>query len=424
MKIKINPKSLKGNIMIPASKSLCHRAIICAGLSQGESTISNIMFSKDIQATCNAMKALGVGIVIDKHRVKVSGKSSSLVKEKNINCNESGSTLRFMIPIVATLGQTFTFNGEGKLVERPLDDYYKIFEEKNIDYINNEGKLPLTIKGRLTPSEYKIRGDVSSQFITGLLFALPLLDGDSKITITTELESKGYVDLTIDMLNKFSIAIENRNYKEFIIKGNQQYKARDYDVEGDFSQVAFWLVAGLLGCDISCGGMNISSIQGDRDILDIIKLMGGNIEISDSWIRSIPKETKGAIIDAKDVPDLVPVLAVLASLSKGKTKIINASRLRFKESDRLKAISEELSKIGANIKETEDGLIINGVESLKGGEVSSWNDHRIAMALAVASVRCTEPLIIDGAESVSKSYPNFWTHFKELGGDICEWNMG
>lgn len=424
MRIKINPKNLKGQIMIPASKSLCHRAIICAGLSQGESNISNIMFSKDIEATCNAMKALGVGISIDKDKVKVSGKSSLLVKEKNINCNESGSTLRFMIPIAATLGQNVTFNGEGKLVERPLDDYYKIFKEKNIEYINNEGKLPLTIKGKLTPSEYRIKGDVSSQFITGLLFALPLLHGDSKIIITTELESRGYVDLTIDMLNKFSINIENRNYKEFIIKGNQQYKSRDYDVEGDFSQVAFWLVAGLLGCDISCGGMNISSIQGDRGILDIIKSMSGEIEISDSFMKSIPKETTGAVIDAKDVPDLVPVLAVLASLSKGRTEIINASRLRFKESDRLKAISEELSKIGANIKETEDGLIINGVESFKGGEVRCWNDHRIAMALAVASVRCTEPLIIDGAESVSKSYPNFWEHFKELGGDICEWNVG
>ena len=198
----------------------------------------------------------------------------------------------------------------------------------------------------------------------------------------------------------------------------------NYEVEGDFSQVAFWLVAGLLGCDISCKGMNISSLQGDKAILDIIMAMRGEIEISNSSIKALPKETKAVVIDAKDVPDLVPVLAVLASLSKGKTEIINASRLRFKESDRLKAISEELLKIGADIKETEDGLIINGVESLKGGEVCSWNDHRIAMALAVASVRCKEPLTIEGAECVSKSYPNFWDHFEKLGGDICEWNMG
>ncbi|MFQ9979402.1 3-phosphoshikimate 1-carboxyvinyltransferase [Clostridium cadaveris] len=424
MRIKINPEILKGQVMVPASKSICHRAIICAGLSEGESIISNIMFSKDIEATCNAMKTLGVRIKKYDDKIKILGRSSLVAEEKNIKCNESGSTLRFMIPIAATLGQMITFSGKGKLIERPLDDYYKIFDEKNIAYRNNEGKLPLTIRGKLTPSEYKIRGDVSSQFITGLLFALPLLDGDSKIIVTTELESKGYVDLTIDMLNRFSVNVENRNYKEFIIKGNQKYKAINYEVEGDFSQVSFWLVAGLLGCDISCKGMNISSIQGDKAILDTIMAMRGEIEISNSYIKAISKETKGIVIDAKDIPDLVPILAVLASLSKGKTEIINASRLRFKESDRLKAISEELSKIGADIKETEDGLVINGVDSLKGGEVYSWNDHRIAMALAVASVRCKEPLTIDGAECVSKSYSDFWEHFEKLGGDICEWNMG
>ena len=424
MRIKINPKILKGQVMVPASKSICHRAIICAGLSKGESVISNVMFSKDIEATCNAMRALGVRIKKSEDKVKVLGRSSLIAEEKNINCNESGSTLRFMIPIAATLGQMITFTGKGKLIERPLDDYYKIFSEKNIAYRNNEGNLPLTIRGKLTPSEYKIRGDVSSQFITGLLFALPLLEGDSKIVLTTELESKGYVDLTIDMLNRFSVKVENRDYKEFFIKGNQKYKAMNYEVEGDFSQVAFWLVAGILGCDISCKGMNISSLQGDKAILDIIMAMRGEIEISNSSIKALPKETKAIVIDAKDVPDLVPVLAVLAALTKGRTEIINASRLRFKESDRLKAISEELSKIGADIKETEDGLIINGVERIKGGEVYRWNDHRIDMALDVGSVRCKEPLTIDGAECVSKSYPDFWDHFEKLGGDICEWNMG
>ncbi len=424
--IVINPKMLNGKIIIPSSKSLCHRAIICAGLSKVHSHISNVIFSKDIEATCGAMSALGVNIDIKEGNTNllVKGVENLNSNKININCFESGSTLRFFIPIACTTGGEVTFKGEGKLVERPLEDYYSIFKEQGIKYSNHEGKLPLSINGKLSPGEYKVKGDVSSQFITGLLFALPLLTSDSKIIVTTELESKGYIDLTLDMLKNFSVQVENRGYREFIIKGNQQYSARDYRVEGDFSQVAFWLVAGALGGNIDCEGINVNSLQGDKVIIDIIEKMGGKITIEGDKIKASPKNLKATVIDVSQCPDLVPIVAVLGALSKGTTEIINGARVRFKESDRLKAITTELNKIGANIEEREAGLIIRGVEAFKGGIVNSWNDHRIAMALAIASMRCTEPLIIEGAQSVNKSYPNFWKDFIKLGGDLNEWNMG
>ncbi|MDW8800435.1 3-phosphoshikimate 1-carboxyvinyltransferase [Clostridium sp. A1-XYC3] len=423
--IRINPSKLKGSIAVPSSKSLCHRAVICASLSEGVSNIENLFFSQDVKATCQAMSNLGVEVVYKgESKIKIRGTSKLEAKGNSIDCFESGSTLRFLIPIAATLGEEVTFNGKGKLVARPLGDYYRIFEEQQIQYENINGKLPLTINGRLKSGEYRIKGDVSSQFISGLLFALPLLEGDSRITVTTELQSKAYVDLTIDVLKAFSIEVKNVDYREFTIKGNQKYIASDYKVEGDFSQAAFWLVANVLGSEVVCNGMSMNSLQGDKVIIETIKSMGGEIVVEGEKVKALPSQTKGTVIDASECPDLVPVLTVLGALSEGTTEIVNAERLRFKESDRLAAITSELNKIGADIEEKEDRLIIRGKETLIGGKVNSWNDHRIAMALAVASTRCKEPLIIEDADSVKKSYPNFWEHFKELGGSVDEWNLG
>lgn len=422
--VMINPSNLKGEVSIPSSKSVCHRAVICAGLSEGISNIDNVVFSQDIEATCEAMESLGVNIEKQVSSIKIKGTEKLTVINNHIHCNESGSTLRFLIPIAATTGKRVTFEGKGKLEERPLEPYYKIFDIQKINYKNIQGKLPLTIEGKFKPGEYKINGNISSQFISGLLFALPLLDGDSKIIVTTKLESKPYVDLTIDMLKNFRVHVDNNDYKEFIIKGNQKYKRADYRVEGDFSQAAFWLTAGLLGANVLCKGLNMKSLQGDKAILEIIKAMGGEICIEGDKVRALPSKTKGTIIDASQCPDLVPVLTVLGALSEGTTEIINAERLRIKESDRLSAICLELNKIGADITEKADGLIIRGREFLKGGTVHSWNDHRIAMALAVASIKCKEPVIIKNANCVKKSYPEFWKHFRKLGGNISEWSMG
>lgn len=422
--VLINPGKLSGRVAIPSSKSICHRAVICAGLSEGISNIHNVFYSQDIEATSRAMENLGAGIYRGEDRIKVIASGKMKVKNTVIDCNESGSTLRFLIPIAAVTGERVEFTGRGRLVDRPLGAYYEIFDKQKLHYTNDNGKLPLTIEGRLIPGEYRVKGNISSQFISGLLFALPLLEGDSKIIIATPLESRPYVDLTIEMLQNFSVVVENHEYKELIIKGGQKYKAANYTVEGDFSQAAFWLTAGTLGADVVCQGLNMKSLQGDKAILDIIRDMGGKFSAEGSSVQALPSLTRGKRIDASQCPDLVPILTVLAALSQGTTEIVNAGRLRIKESDRLSAISCELNKIGGDVQEMSEGLIIKGRETLKGGTVSSWNDHRIAMALAVASIKCTGPIIIEDSECVKKSYPNFWEDFRRLGGNINEQYVG
>lgn len=423
--VDIEPSRLEGSVSIPPSKSLAHRAIISAGLAEGVSEIENINFSKDITATTEGMISLGMEVTNKDEKLFIDG-SGFINNEDNvtIECNESGSTIRFLIPIAMVKDRESTFTGKGKLVSRPLNTYYEIFDNQNIEYITTNGELPLTVKGNLNSGEFNVRGDISSQFISGLMFALPLLEDDSVINITTELESKGYVDLTLDTLNKFGITIKNDNYKSFYIKGNQKYKSQKYRVEGDFSQAAFWLVAGTLGSAVEAVDLNLESLQGDKAIIEIIEKMGGSILETKEGIKALPTQTHGAVIDVSQCPDLVPVLAVLASLSEGETRIINAERLRIKESDRLAAITSELKKLGANIEELKDGLVINGVDKLTGGEVISHNDHRIAMALAVASTRATGKVTIKDSKCVEKSYPHFFEDFKKLGGIVNEWNVG
>lgn len=429
--IEIQPSKLEGEIRIPPSKSLAHRALICAGLSDGISHIHNVEFSDDIIATSEGIKSLGAEVEIYQndhkymtHSIRVKGIRTLKPINNKINCNESGSTLRFLIPIFSLTEEEITFTGEGKLVERPLDVYYRIFNEQKIQYSNNRGNLPLTIRGKIRAGEFQVNGSISSQFISGLMFALPLLSKDSIIHMTTDLESKGYVDLTIDMLKRFDIEIQNKNYGQFYIPGNQRYKATEYIVPGDYSQGAFWIVAGILGVNIKCRDLEKDSLQSDKAILDIVNQMDGNLTVSKNSVTTSKSKTKGITIDASQFPDIVPILAVLASLSEGTTRIINAQRLRIKESDRLKAISTELNKLGADIEELADGLLIKGKERLNGGVVESWGDHRIAMALAIASISCKDTVTIQNSNVVTKSYPKFWADFKQLGGNIIERTMG
>jgi 3-phosphoshikimate 1-carboxyvinyltransferase len=408
----IKPSLLKGKITIPPSKSLSHRAIICASLSMEESNIKNIVFSDDIRATIEGMKTLGADIKEDDDFILV--KKSRIIENNIVNsvidCNESGSTLRFLIPLSLVLKDGCTFTGKGRLSERPLDVYYDIFKKSNIKYETNKGKLPLKVRGRLKGGSYNIPGNVSSQFITGLFFALPLLEVDSKIKVTGVLESKSYIDLTLAVMKKYNVNIEKIDEHNYHIKGAQKYKAFDYRVEGDFSQAAFFLAANVLGCKIEYLGLNYNSMQGDKEILSIIeKYSSPDREIT---------------IDASQIPDLVPVISVIASLKENcTTNIINAGRLRFKESDRLEAMASEMKKIGASIKETKNGLIIKGKGSLCGNTtVNSRNDHRIAMALAIAAIKCENPIILEGYESVKKTYPKFWDDYQSLGGVINEFN--
>lgn len=404
-KITIIPKKLKGLVKIPPSKSLGHRGIICASLSKGISTIENIDFSDDIIATIKAMETLGTEITCENNKLIVNGKNTFAKTGGIIDCNESGSTLRFLVPLSIVKYNKIKFVGKGNLGKRPLTTYFDIFSRQDINYELKDGLLDLEILGKLKGGEFKIPGNISSQFISGLLFSLPILDEDSKIIISTPLESKSYVDLTIDTMQKFGVTIKNHNYKEFTIDGRQNYKATNYKVEGDYSQAAFYFSANHLGNNVILEDLNSNSLQGDKVCVDILE------KISTTRTDTI-------IIDASQCPDIIPIISVTASLRKGTTKIINGERLRIKECDRLSAICTELKKLGANIEEQKNGLIIKGIKSLTGGIVHSHNDHRIAMSMAIASTRCINNLILESPNCTSKSYPKFWDDFKKLGGEI------
>lgn len=426
MKIKIKPGNLKGTIEIPPSKSYSHRAVIAAALAENgkKSKIDNLKFSVDITTTTDIMENWGAEIERFESALEIIGNGGKVVpKDKYVQCNESGSTIRFLIPVGITRENELIFDGKGKLVDRPLDSYYRIFKEQGLKYETTGGKLPLTVNGKLKPGNYEIDGNISSQFITGLLYALPLLEGDSKLIINKNLESKGYVDLTLEILKLAGIEIVNNDYKSFDIRGNQTYKSFDYTVEGDYSQVAFWIVAGIISAnrdnEVKCLHVNKNSLQGDREIIEIVTRMGANLEIFDDYVIVKPSKTKGTVIDISQCPDIGPVLTVLAALSEGETRIINGERLRIKESDRITSIKTELNKLGGNVSEEGDSLIIQGVEGFRGGvTVNAWNDHRIAMSLAVASTKCEEEIILEEAESVRKSYPHFWDDFVKMGGEI------
>ena len=276
--------------------------------------------------------------------------------------------LRFLVPIAALFDGVNRFVGRGNLGKRPLDTYYNIFDEQGIKYTYKEGILDLKTEGKLQAGEFKVKGNISSQFITGLLFTLPLLDGDSKIIITTEMESKGYIDLTLSAIKDFGVEIINNNYEEFIIKGNQNYKSRDYRVEGDYSQAAFFLSADALLNDVVVNDLKLDSLQGDKEVIDILKRMGLNLKNKNNGlIGEVNGKLKATVIDGSQCPDIIPVVSLVAALSEGTTEIINAGRLRIKECDRLAAVTSELNKLGAKITEKEDGLIIEGVTELKGG---------------------------------------------------------
>lgn len=422
MNLKITPAPLGGTLSLPPSKSLSHRALICASLSAETSHLKNLLIADDLVATTESMKSLGAEIMESAPgEMTVRGIQETPSQDAIIDCNESGSTLRFLIPLGLN-GQKNVFTGRGRLVERPQKIYRDIFDLQGIHYEKPEHQeLPLEVEGFLRPDHFSFPGNVSSQFISGLLFALPRLHGDSQITLTDSLESKDYIDLTLSMLRKFQIEVNvSADYLRYQIPGNQTYQAQNITVESDYSQAAFWIVAGLLKKETTLVGLEPDSLQGDRAILSIIESMNGAYRWQNGNLVVSPSDLQGTVIDVAHCPDLVPILTVLATQSKGTTKIINAGRLRLKESDRLFAMTSELSKLGADIKEDNDTLIINGPTPLTGGIVHSHKDHRIAMALGIASLLCSEELILGDAEVVSKSYPGFWQDLIQMGGIIHE----
>ena len=418
MDITIEPKPLEGTLRIPSSKSMTHRELIAAALAEGETKVTGVTWSQDIEATVRILSLFGAEIAKEETEegitVTIDG---GLKKQKEIltaDAGESGSTLRFLIPLGLLSGNHVIYTGRGRLSERPLTPYYEIFDEKRISY-QTKGGLPLEVEGNLPAGLYELPGNVSSQFFTGLLFALPLAAGDSLLRSTTALESESYVEMTLDTLARHGITIYKKASGLYEIPGGQHYKAGTFAVEGDYSQAAFWLVSGLAGGKMTLTGLSDTSLQGDQGILQILESMGGSISKGENIIAET-SATHGTVMDAENVPDLVPAVAALAAVSEGRTEIIHGERVRLKECDRLHAMAAELNKLGADVTERPDGLMIEGTKSLRGGKVSSWNDHRIAMALAAITPKLEGPLTIEGAESVKKSYPGFWEDFKKAGG--------
>lgn len=392
--VKIENSILNGAVTAPPSKSAAHRALICSFLAGGGSVFP-IINSKDMQATTGVIDALKRG-------------------DSTLNCIESGSTLRFMIPVAASLGKNVTFTGEGRLPERPVGEYLEILPKHNVK-VESNGFLPLSISGKLTNGTYEAAGDVSSQYITGLLLALANVDGDSAVILTTKLQSKPYVDMTVKVMADYGVYVKETEFG-YLIHGNQQFKKLDYTVEGDWSQAAFFLVAGAIGGNITVNGLDMNSTQGDKEIVNVIRNFGGNITVDDNEIRCFGGELKGTEIDASDIPDLVPIIAVLAAFAKGKTVIKGAERLRYKESDRIESVVQNLKLLGAQVQETTDGMIINGGKKLNSAKLKGFNDHRIVMAFSVAGLYIDGAVEIDDAESINKSYPSFFEDYNRLGG--------
>lgn len=411
MNITITPGKLSGAVTPPPSKSQAHRLLIAAALADGESVISNVAFSQDIEATLNCLDNLGAQFARDGSTVTVRGMGANAMSPlrrmayPRLDCGESGSTLRFLIPVALAVRGGGIFTGRGRLMERPLKPYFDLFDEKGIFHERKDGVL--TVTGMLTPGEYRLPGDVSSQFVTGLLYALPLLEGDSEIILTSPLESRGYVDMTLEALGQFGVSVEAWE-NGWHIPGGQLYQPRSLTVEGDWSQAGFWYAAQFLGSAVEVGGMDPGSTQGDAIIQTQAEELGLDL---------------GAIaleLDVSNCPDLAPPLAAMAALRAGQTtRLTNAARLRVKESDRLSSVTQVLGALGADVTEGPDFLEIRGRETLTGGvTVDSFNDHRVAMMAAIAATRCQEPVTITEAECVAKSYPDFWEEYERLGGKI------
>ena len=412
MNIVIEPSPLKGEITAIPSKSVAHRMLICAALADGPTTLRIPKTSDDIDATADCLRALGAAITVNNEDYIVE----PIAQIENIpllDCGESGSTLRFLLPVAAAAADRCRFDGHGRLPERPLSDLTDAMKEHGVSFDGE--KLPFTIGGRLRGGIYRLPGNVSSQYITGLLLALPLCEEDSVIELTTALESASYIDITLSVLKTFGITVHcERN--RYIIPGKQVFRSPGtLPVEGDWSNAAFFLTAAALNNDIAMTGLNPNSAQGDRKIIALLEQLGAVTQKDNGRLTLRSDDLKGCTIDIQDTPDLLPVLSVAAAFAQGKTTFINAARLRLKESDRLASSAAMIENLGGRAEVGEDELTVYGT-GLIGGTVESCNDHRIAMSAAVAATRCSKPVTILNAEAVKKSYPGFYNDYNKTGG--------
>ena len=406
MEVTIRPGKLSGSIAAIPSKSAAHRYLICAALADKVSRLRLSASSEDIDATISCLRALGA-------EIKADGDVLSVLPIKNtprdplLLCGESGSTLRFLAPVVCALGGG-TFKMKGRLPDRPMDELNRALISGGVAV--DKTRDTISYRGKLKGGEFSIPGNVSSQYVTGLLLALPLCGG-GKVTLTSSLESAPYVDVTLEAMSRFGIDVV-KDGDSFTVGDGASYRSADVCVPGDWSNAAFWL-----SCGVGVTGLDPESPQGDKEILEILSRMGAGVDVSRGEVKADIVSLRGIELDAKEIPDLVPVVSVLCGIASGRSVIRNISRLRAKESDRVGSVCEMLGALGAETKTDDDSITIIGrAGKLRGGRVDSHNDHRIAMAAAVAANYAESPVTVAGAEAVGKSYPGFWDDHKKLGG--------
>ena len=421
MKVTISPGPIRGMVSAIPSKSHLHRLLICAALADGPTTLRCAPTqAEDITATINCLCALGAAVERRADGFAVSPIDRARLPEEAVfPCMESGSTLRFMLPIVCALGVRGRFDLSGRLPERPLAPLDEALTQQGIRLWRPNPDV-LCCEGALTPGTYSLPGNISSQYITGLLLALPLLEGESTLRITGAVESRDYITMTTDACAQFGYDPWETEQDVYLLNKSWPFRSPgEVACDGDWSNAAFWLCAGAMpGGDIQLGGLSRQSLQGDREVCDILAQMGAQLSWEGGLLRVREGTRRAVEIDARATPDLVPVLCAVAAVSEGVTTVKNAARLRIKESDRIAATTQTLNALGANVREQPSGLVIEGVPRLRGGAVDAWGDHRIAMMAAVAATACEGPVSLTGAQAVRKSYPAFWEKLSALGGQV------
>ena len=412
-------RAVAGRIAAPPSKSMAHRAVLCAALAKGTSHLHHLAFSKDISATLGAAGRLCARVTTGENDAVVEGLGRFLPVDAPVDCCESGSTLRFLIPLASLTGQEVTFTGRGRLMERPQSVYKTLYQQQGRRF--EQGADRLTVEGALTPGEYELAGNVSSQFISGLLFALPLLGGTSTLHLIPPVESRSYIDMTRAVQHAFGVESRWLDENTLEIPGGQHYLPGDYTVEGDYSQAAFPAVLGAVTGGVAITGLSEETLQGDAAILEILRRCGARFTRTGQGVVFEKAPLHGTDIDLADCPDLGPVLMVLGLLCEGTTVIRNAERLRIKESDRIEAMETELRACGGQLESEGGTITIHGCAgALHAPEqpLSGHNDHRVVMSLAVLALAAGLALPISGAEAIAKSWPDFLEDIRPLGAEV------
>ncbi|WP_205512639.1 3-phosphoshikimate 1-carboxyvinyltransferase [Longitalea arenae] len=417
MIVTIQPSEIKGSIQAPASKSSMQRGCAASLLFKGTTIIRNPGHSNDDKAALGVIRDLGAVVEkMDDGSLQVTG-SGVNPESGAVNCGESGLGIRMFTPIISLSNKQITINGEGSLVNRPMDFFDEVLPQLGVQIISRKGKLPLQVKGPLQPKNITIDGSLSSQFLTGLLFGYAASNANNVTITVNNLKSKPYIDLTLTVMKQFGWQVENRNYEEFRFTGNPNPPSQriTYTVEGDWSGAAFLLVTGAIAGDITVMGLDVQSTQADRAVLQALQACGAKMSIQAEQIEIGPASLKAFQFDATECPDLFPPLVALAAYCKGTTVIEGVKRLTHKESNRALTLQEEFGKMGIEIELQDDLMLIKGGNGVKGAAVHSHHDHRIAMACAVAALKATGETIISEAQAINKSYPDFYEHIAALG---------